>query len=369
MTTKTKKVHENLDGQGQVYLNNFGLQVLSSDPATTYARIYQRSTDGAVRSYNLFTSAWETIGTVVIPADYVTNAMLADMPANTVKANITGSLDNPTNATLAAFKTWLTLVKADVGLGSVTNDAQLKAADLDIDGTLAANSDAKIASQKATKTYIDGIVAAADAMVFKGVIDCSANPNYPAADRGWTYKVSVAGKIGGASGVNVEVGDTMYCLTDGTASGNQATVGSAWQIVQANLDGAVVGPASSVDGDIALFNGTGGKTIKTLTGSNDDFAQRKAGAWVNRTVAQVKTDLGVTGMVGGKYAADIGDGVTADIVVTHNLGTRDVQVTVRTAASPYDCQDVYWEATSTTTITIFFPAPPTSAELRVIVIG
>lgn len=33
--------------------------------------------------------------------------------------------------------------------------------------------------------------------------------------------------------------------------------------------------------------------IAALTPSNDDFLQRKAGAWANRTVAQVKTDLGI----------------------------------------------------------------------------
>ncbi|HEY0220026.1 MAG TPA: choice-of-anchor R domain-containing protein [Afipia sp.] len=110
---------------------------------------------------------------------------------------------------------------------------------VDTDVALAANSDTRIASQKATKAYVDQIVAANDAMVFKGVIDCSANPNYPAADRGWTYRVSVAGKIGGASGVNVEAGDILLCLTDGTASGTQASVGSAWGIIQVNIDGAV----------------------------------------------------------------------------------------------------------------------------------
>lgn len=34
-------------------------------------------------------------------------------------------------------------------------------------------------------------------------------------------------------------------------------------------------------------------TIAGLTPSNDDFLQRKAGAWANRTIAQVKTDLAV----------------------------------------------------------------------------
>jgi len=102
-------------------------------------------------------------------------------------------------------------------------------------------------------------------MVFKGVIDCSANPNYPAADRGWTYRVSVAGKIGGASGVNVEAGDILLCLTDGTASGNQATVGTAWTVVQANVDGAVIGPSSVTDSNPVVFDGTTGKLIKQIT--------------------------------------------------------------------------------------------------------
>lgn len=117
---------------------------------------------------------------------------------------------------------------------------------LDTDTAMTANSDVKVASQKAVKTYVDGIIAAQDAMVFKGVIDCSANPNYPAASRGWTYRVSVAGKIGGASGVNVEIGDILICLTDGTASGDQATVGSAWAVIQTNLDGALTAASLGV---------------------------------------------------------------------------------------------------------------------------
>lgn len=111
--------------------------------------------------------------------------------------------------------------------------------DFSTDGTLAANSDTAIASQKAIKTYVDGLIAANDAMVFKGVIDASTNPNYPAADAGHTYRISVAGKIGGASGANVESGDLLLCLADSTAAGDQATVGASWAIVQTNIDGAL----------------------------------------------------------------------------------------------------------------------------------
>lgn len=104
--------------------------------------------------------------------------------------------------------------------------------------------------------------AISGALTYQGALDCSASPNYPAGNKGDTYRVSVAGKVGGGSGVNVEVGDLLICLADGTASGNQATVGSSWEIAQANLDGAVIGPASSTDSHVALFNGTSGKSLK-----------------------------------------------------------------------------------------------------------
>lgn len=71
-----------------------------------------------------------------------------------------------------------------------------------------------------------------DPFIFKGVLNCSANPNYPAADAGHVYKVSVAGKIGGSSGKTVEAGDTVYCITDSSATGNEATVGANWVVIQ-----------------------------------------------------------------------------------------------------------------------------------------
>lgn len=106
-------------------------------------------------------------------------------------------------------------------------------------GPLILSADPTLALQAATKQYVDQIVASQDAMVFKGVVDCSANPNYPAADRGWTYRVSVAGRIGGGSGLVVEAGDILLCLTDATASGTQAAVGANWSVIQTNIDGAV----------------------------------------------------------------------------------------------------------------------------------
>jgi hypothetical protein len=167
-----------------------------------------------------------------------------------------------TNRTMAQLKTDLALAKGDVGLGNVDNVQQLPMSYLDTDAALAANSNVKVASQAAVKAYVDGIVDAANALQYKGVINASSNPNYPAASAGHMYLISVGGKIGGASGPNVEVGDMLVCKTDGTASGDEATVGAQWSIIQKNIDGAVTGPASSTGGNLPTFNGTTGKVVQ-----------------------------------------------------------------------------------------------------------
>jgi hypothetical protein len=55
--------------------------------------------------------------------------------------------------------------------------------------------------------------------------------------------------------------------------------------------------------------------------------------------------------------------------VTHNLGTRDVQVTLRSNASPYDIQYASVECTTTDTVTLNFATAPGTNALRVSVVG
>jgi hypothetical protein len=90
-----------------------------------------------------------------------------------------------------------------------------------------------------------------DAMVFKGVVN--ANGDLPATHKqGWTYKVGTAGTY---AGIVCEVGDTIYCITDGTAANN-----AHWQVVQNNVDGAVYRGANAfVDGKVVVADGTAGK--------------------------------------------------------------------------------------------------------------
>ena len=77
---------------------------------------------------------------------------------------------------------------------------------------------------------------AANVLTYKGTTNCSGNPNYPAGNAGDVYFVSVAGKIGGASGTAVEVGDIYICNTDNTTTGDQAAKGAYWNLVQGNFN-------------------------------------------------------------------------------------------------------------------------------------
>lgn len=163
------------------------------------------------------------------------------------------STDTLTNKTIDADNNTVSNLETD----------NFKANVIDTDVTLAADSDTRLATQKAVKAYADGLLAANDAMTYKGTIDASTNPNYPAANAGDTYRISVAGKIGGASGVNVEAGDMAICLVDSSSAGDQATVGANWNLIERNLEGVVIGPASASDNIIPRFDGTTGKLIQS----------------------------------------------------------------------------------------------------------
>jgi hypothetical protein len=123
------------------------------------------------------------------------------------------------------------------------------------------------------RAYTDAQIAAlSSTQIYQGLINCGSNPDYPAADADDTYRVSVAGKIGGASGPDVEVGDLIVCLANATASGNHATVGSSWTIIQGNLSGVVIGPDVVTDDRIAVFSGTTGKLIEQASVTVADLA-------------------------------------------------------------------------------------------------
>ena len=100
----------------------------------------------------------------------------------------------------------------------------------DIIGTITAQGD--------LTTYVQEQIAAALTSVVKkqGGIDCSTNPNFPAASNADLYFVTVAGKIGGVNGPAVSIGDTAIAIAD-TVAGDFATVGQNWIVLNTNIPG------------------------------------------------------------------------------------------------------------------------------------
>ncbi len=143
----------------------------------------------------------------------------------------------------------------------------------------------------------NNLLALLDALIYKGVIDCSGNPNYPAADAGHVYVVSVAGKIGGGSGTNVAAGDLLLCKVDGTAAG---TDGTNWDILEKNIDltnivisggtidGTVIGGSVPAAGTFTQLN-AGYATVASHATTSAIWAA--AGSIINFTGSETLTAL------------------------------------------------------------------------------
>lgn len=134
-------------------------------------------------------------------------------------------------------------------------------------------------SQAATQDWVNTLIGQLNNGV-PGIVDGTDNPlpstGYKA---GQMWRVAEEGTY---AGVECEIGDLIICLknhADGSA-GN-----SDFMVVQANIDGAVTGADSAVDGHIVVFNGATGKVIKdsniAIDSLNDAIA--KAHEHTNKT--------------------------------------------------------------------------------------
>jgi len=153
-----------------------------------------------------------------------------------------------------------------------------------------------------------------------GDIDCSANPNYPAASQGDAYRVSVAGKIGGGAGPDVQVGDIIVAWAD-NAGGTQAAVGADWSIEQGNLQPAT--SAEAIAGTDTLKYLVPSTMMAALQDSLANFAIQ-VGADVDAIVAA--TVPATTALVNGRVITLRKTAAVNTGAVTLNIGSGVVSV-------------------------------------------
>ena len=262
--------------------------------------------------------------------------------------------------------------KAQVSLGNVDNVQQLPMSYLDTDTALAANSDSKVASQKAIKAYVDGKVSGINSLisgqlVYKGTIDGSQSlvaNGIASITKGWFYKVTVAGSATGIttpSSSSLSVGDqvianqdsasptaAMFDGIDNTESSDLVRLSSSQTLTNKTID-----KASNTISNLDTTNLASGILETTLSGSS-------VNTHIPSALAAKNYADSVAGARSKKYTASISAATTGTIAAaTHGCGTLvavAVYETVSTNYNEVECDvvlnasgDVTWTCTSAIT--------------------
>jgi hypothetical protein len=220
------------------------------------------------------TGLWESCTYELMDAT-VTNQKLSVVATNTIKGRKTAGTGVVEDLSPED-------VKLILGLNKLTNDAQVKktasatavgnipvwsvttgdqlSGGYSVETVLSGSADS-MPTANAVKTYIDSLLATADALVFKGTLGTSGSvQSLPTTySAGWTYKVVTAGTY---AGVACQGGELIIAVMDRADSGN---LDSDWSVTETNDSGAVTSSSKLVvDRQIAVFDGTSGKIIKAV---------------------------------------------------------------------------------------------------------
>lgn len=210
-------------------------------------------------------------------------------------------------------------------------------------------------------------VAADDVRVNTGVIATVASlASYVPTTRN---VVAGAGMTGGGAlsadaTLNVIAGDTSL-----TVAADSVVVNTAVIATVASLASYV--PTSRTVSTTAPLTG-GGALSGNLTLDVSNFTSGAKGtvpASGGGTTAFLRADGTWAAPIGGvvKFAAAL-TGTASPETITHNLNTRDIQLTVLNGATPYTAVEVDWDATTVNTAVIRYN-PNLGAGYRVVVMG
>jgi len=198
---------------------------------------------------------------------------------------------------------------------------------------------------------VDGVaLVAGDRVLVAGQSTASANGIYVVAAGAWTRATDAdsAGEL--AAG-------TLVAVREGATEGD-----SLWGLT---TDSAITIGTTAQNWARIIAGSTGGFTVagNGLT-SNSGTVSVQPGLGIIADGSSTRIDPAV---VARKFTGDVPAG-SASAVINHGLGTRDVSVTVREVAT----NDIILcgvTANADNAVTLDFAVPPTSGQLRVIVIG
>lgn len=216
----------------------------------------------------------------------------ADSPQIAAGAIVNADINNSANIAQSKIANLTTdLAGKQDALGFTPENSSNK----DTDGTLAANSDTKYPSQKAVKTYVDTEIGGAAA---------------PDADADTKGIIQLAGDLSGTA-------DSPQIATGAIVN---ADINNSANIAQSKIANLTSDLAAKQDADADLT------AIAGLSPTNDDILQRKSGAWTNRSMSQLKSDLSLT-------KTDVGLG-NVDNTSDATKNSAEATLTNKTLTSP-----------------------------------
>ena len=348
-----------------VYLSAAGAANVSKAANASAASVLQVS-GGADKTIADFTSAG---GIVKVSATGVVTLAVAGTDYLTAASS--NALTNKTFDAAGTGNSLLNVTTANFALNII-----------DTDSTLSANSDTRIASQKAVKSYADAIqqgikwkepvraatsaagalaTSFANASVIDGVTLATGDriliKNQSSGAENGIYIVQSAGAPIRATDNDTagKIAQTVVDVREGTVNADQAyvltndgviVVGTTVLVFVDFVKASVPAASTSVAGKVLLASLT------------------EAEAKTDSLKAVVSSDLTNFSI---KRIATIGDGTTTAIVVTDNLNTIDKMAIVRDATSNAQILVDITYALNTTTIT--FAVAPATNGYKVVIVG
>lgn len=299
-----------------------------------------------------------TVSAATAGTDYVTESSTNTFTNKTFDANGTGnSISNLETADFAANV-------------------------IDVDGTLAANSDTRIASQKAVKTYVDTTVTSIkwkqsvraatttagtlatsfeNGDVIDGVTLATGDriliKDQSAGAENGIYTVNASGAPTRATDADTaaEIKGAVVTVQEGTSNGD-----TAWQLI---TDTITLGTTALVFTNFITANVPSAST--TVQGKVELATQAEAQAKSDSTLAVTPASLADFAR---KYTGTIGNGSSTSIAVTHGLGSQYVTAQAFDASTG-DLLFCDITLTSSTQTTFSFATAPASNAIRVVITG